>query len=226
MARCLKDFVETEGNGYLPVAGVLPDMTADTSQYINLQNVYRQKALNDADSVYRRVQQMLRELNMSNEFITDKDVRLFCKEAAYLSVIRGSKISDEYDKNFQKASKIGEELETPDNLMGHYVALRAMDKFQSEHGYIPGELQVDTDIPRIKVLSGKLLTEWGINSHLNDDLCHEICRYGGSEIHSISAFMGGCIAHELIKIITKQYKPFNNTFIYDGITSQTVTYEL
>lgn len=141
MVRALKDFVETEGNGYLPVAGVLPDMTAETSLYINLQNVYRSKALNDADWVSRRVQQLLRELNMSNELITDKDVRLFCREAAFLSVIRGTKIADEYDKNY-KATKIAEELEMPDNLMGHYVALRAMEKFQAEHGYIPGECQV------------------------------------------------------------------------------------
>jgi amyloid beta precursor protein binding protein 1 len=85
---------------------------------------------------------------------------------------------------------------------------------------------VEIDIPRIKNLGGKLLNEWGINSHLKDDLAHEICRYGGAEIHTVSAFMGGCIAHEIIKIITKQYKPFNNTFIYDAITSGTATYEL
>lgn len=61
---------------------------------------------------------------------------------------------------------------------------------------------------------------------MSDDLAHEICRYGGAEIHTVSAFLGGCVAHELIKIITKQYKPFNNTFIYDAISSQTETYEL
>jgi amyloid beta precursor protein binding protein 1 len=143
MARALKDFVESEGNGHLPVPGILPDMTADTALYINLQNVYRAKALHDADLVYRRVQQLLKELELSNELITEKDVRLFCREAAYIAVIRGTKIADEYDKNY-KATKIADELEMPDTLIGHYVALRAMEKFQTEHGYIPGECQVSS----------------------------------------------------------------------------------
>lgn len=39
MARAVKDFVENEGNGWLPLPGILPDMTAETAFYINLQNV-------------------------------------------------------------------------------------------------------------------------------------------------------------------------------------------
>lgn len=35
---------------------------------------------------------------------------------------------------------------------------------------------------------------------------------------------GGCAAQEVIKFITHQYKPVNNTFIYDAMTSNTVTY--
>lgn len=39
-------------------------------------------------------------------------------------------------------------------------------------------------------------------------------------------FPGGCIAQETIKFITGQYKPVNNTFIYDAITSSTATFSL
>ena len=114
----------------------------------------------------------------------------------------------------------------PDNLMEHYIALRALDKFQSEFGYIPGECQVETDTSRIKSIGAKMVNDLGITYSVRDDLAHEICRYGGAEIHSISAFLGGCIAHELIKVISKQYKPFDNTFIYDGTTLQTEIYKL
>lgn len=224
MARALKDFVEKDGNGYLPLQGSLPDMTADTTLYINLQNIYRAKAIQDADSMFRRVQELLKELNKSSDWISDKDVRLFCREAAYIAVTRGTKISDEYEKG-SKASTISEELENPDSLMGHYVVLRAMERFQTEHGYTPGEVKIETDTARIKSQAGRLLNDWGISSQLNDDLFHEICRYGGAEIHSISAFLGGCCAHEVIKLVTRQYKPFDNTIIYDGIKSQTVRYK-
>lgn len=39
-------------------------------------------------------------------------------------------------------------------------------------------------------------------------------------------FKGGCISQELIKLITKQYKPINNTFIYNAITSETATFQM
>lgn len=225
MARALKDFVEKDGKGFLPMPGTLPDMTAETSLYINLQNIYRAKALQDADSVFRRVQELLKELNKSSDWISEKDVRLFCREAAYISVTRGTKIADEYEKGSGK-SLIADELENPeDSMMGHYVVMRASDRFQTEHGYIPGEVQVETDPARIKSQAGKLLNDWGVSAQLNDDLFHEICRYGGAEIHSISAFLGGICAHEIIKLVTRQYKPFDNTIIYDGFKSQTVTYK-
>lgn len=39
MARAVKEFVEKEGNGCLPLRGTLPDMTSDSQRYIALQNV-------------------------------------------------------------------------------------------------------------------------------------------------------------------------------------------
>uniref|UniRef100_A0AAG5DDM8 NEDD8-activating enzyme E1 regulatory subunit n=1 Tax=Anopheles atroparvus TaxID=41427 RepID=A0AAG5DDM8_ANOAO len=226
MARALKDFVDNEGNGLLPVPGVLPDMTADTNSYISLQTVYRSQAAHDAEIVFRRARQLLKELNKPNDLITEKDVRLFCREAANIAIVRGSKIADEFDKGYQRASHIASGLETPSSLMGHYIMLRALDRFQADYGCVPGESEAESDTTRIKSLAGKMISEWGIGTPLNDDLAHEICRYGGAEIHSISAYLGGCIAHELIKLVTKQYRPFDNTFIYDGSTSQTETYKL
>ncbi|XP_058458632.1 nedd8-activating enzyme E1 regulatory subunit [Malaya genurostris] len=226
LTRALRDFVENEGNGLLPLPGVLPDMTADTASYINLQNVYRSQAVHDAEIVYRRTRQLLKELNKPNDLVSERDVRLFCREAANIAIVRGTKIADEYDKGY-KATQISAGLETPNSLMAHYMILRAVDKFQAEYGYMPGECQVEVDTSRIKSLAAKMVSEWGISTPpISDDLAHEVCRYGGAEIHSISAFFGGCIAHELIKLVTKQYKSFDNAFIYDGTTSQTETFKL
>ncbi|XP_055608711.1 nedd8-activating enzyme E1 regulatory subunit [Uranotaenia lowii] len=225
MVRALRDFIDNEGAGMLPVPGVIPDMTADTNSYIALQTVYRTQAAHDAEIVYRRTRQLLKELTKPNDLITERDVRLFCREAGNIAIVRGSKIADEYDKGY-KATQISAGLETANSLMAHYVTLRAVDKFQAEHGYLPGECQVEGDTTRIKGLAAKMVSEWGITTPISDDLAHEICRYGGAEIHSISAFFGGCIAHELIKLVSKQYKPFDNTFVYDGTTSQTETFKL
>lgn len=52
------------------------------------------------------------------------------------------------------------------------------------------------------------------------------CRYGNCEIHSISAFLGGCAAHEAIKLLTNQFVPINNTLIYNGIKQLSTVFEI
>lgn len=39
MAKAVRDFIENEGEGYLPLRGSVPDMTAETERYIALQQV-------------------------------------------------------------------------------------------------------------------------------------------------------------------------------------------
>lgn len=39
IAKAVRDFMENEGNGHLPLQGSLPDMTAETSCYITLQQM-------------------------------------------------------------------------------------------------------------------------------------------------------------------------------------------
>lgn len=52
-------------------------------------------------------------------------------------------------------------------------------------------------------------------------VAEEVSRAKGGELHNISSLTGGLVAQEIIKIITKQYVPIDNTCIFDGITSRT-----
>ncbi|KAI8115121.1 Nedd8-activating enzyme E1 regulatory subunit [Lucilia cuprina] len=226
MAKALKEFIEKDNNGILPLSGVLPDMTSDTESYINLQNIYRQQAMQDADNVYRKCQAILKELGLPLDCITEKTVRLFCKESSGLTVIRGSKISDEYEKNNRVLSVI-DDIDVQGTLTEHYIALRAYERFLTECGNIPGDCYVENDTARFKSVACKMLAEWGVTqATLSDDMVHEVCHYGGGEVHTISAFIAGCAAQEVVKILTNQFKPVDNTFIYNGITSETITLKL
>mgnify|MGYP001371961244 CR=1 FL=1 len=40
MAAAVREFVNKEGQGKLPLVGTIPDMTAETETYIELQNMY------------------------------------------------------------------------------------------------------------------------------------------------------------------------------------------
>lgn len=186
--------MDNNSNGWLPLPGVIPDMTADSASYINLQNVYRSQATHDAEQVYKRAQGHLQELNLPSDLITDKEVKLFCREFANIAVLRGSNIADEYlNTSKELCNTISNELESSNSLMVLYVALRALDRFKSEHGTHPGDIYVESDTARIKGIACKLLSEWGITTPFSDDWAHELCRYGGAEIHSVSAFIGTSI---------------------------------
>ncbi|XP_017058948.1 nedd8-activating enzyme E1 regulatory subunit [Drosophila ficusphila] len=225
MAKALKHFVVHENEGYLPLPGVLPDMTANTDSYIALQHIYRQQALQDADQVYHKCQEYLKQLALPADSIDERSVRLICREAAGLAVFRGTRIAEEYEKS-SRLLHLVEDNELQGDLTAYNFALRAYERFLSECGNIPGECIVEQDIGRLKSIAAKMLSDLGMHASISDDVLHEICRYGGAELHAVSAFIGGCAAQEVIKVITKQYKPIDNTFIYNAITTESVTLKL
>ncbi|XP_012250154.1 NEDD8-activating enzyme E1 regulatory subunit isoform X3 [Bombus impatiens] len=221
IAKAIKDFVENEGGGLLPLKGTLPDMTADTEKYITFQQIYHKQAIVDAEAVWRRTLQLLRQLGKSSDSISERDVKLFCRHALNIHVQRGTCIANEYDSKIFDASNIVQCLENPESMMIYYVVLRGVEKFQTEYNSYPGEFddQVEPDIVKLKACITKLLNEWGCGPLVKDDYVHEFCRFGGAELHSVSAFLGGLAAQEVIKFVTNQYKPVHNTFIYDAVTS-------
>lgn len=152
-------------------------------------------------------------------------MKKLCKHASELHVIRGTCIANEYQSSNVDLSSY---LEDPDSLMFYYIILRGLERFVSEFNVFPGQFddQVEPDVLKLKSIISKLMTEWGCSAIVRDERVHEVCRYGGAELHSVSAMLGGCAAHEVIKLITHQYKPLNNTFIYDAITSSSGSFYL
>ncbi|CAB3991958.1 NEDD8-activating enzyme E1 regulatory subunit-like [Paramuricea clavata] len=68
-----------------------------------------------------------------------------------------------------------------------------------------------------------LFKEWGIQSGIKEDYVKEICRYGACELHTVASFIGGAAAHEVVKLITHQYVPFHDCYIYNAMTGSSVT---
>ena len=62
MCRALKEFIDGEGQGHLPVRGTIPDMFSDSARYVQLQNVYREKAAQDAEAVLKIVHDQLESI--------------------------------------------------------------------------------------------------------------------------------------------------------------------
>jgi len=51
-------------------------------------------------------------------------------------------------------------------------------------------------------------------------------RAGAAEMHNVAALQGGIISQEIIKIITHQYIPMNNTCILNTLKASSTCYEL
>ncbi|KAG5459875.1 MAG: hypothetical protein BJ554DRAFT_8152 [Olpidium bornovanus] len=96
IVRAIRDFVAEEGEGLLPLPGGLPDMKADTDRFIRLQNVYKQKARDDAAAVMNHVFGLLETLGRPRDSIPMDEVEMFCKHAAVLKVMRYRSLAEEY----------------------------------------------------------------------------------------------------------------------------------
>uniref|UniRef100_A0A3B3S023 NEDD8-activating enzyme E1 regulatory subunit n=1 Tax=Paramormyrops kingsleyae TaxID=1676925 RepID=A0A3B3S023_9TELE len=225
MARAVKEFVESEGGGNLPVRGTIPDMIADSEKFINLQNVYREKAMQDALLVAKHVESLLQSVGKVHVIL------LFfyhSKNAAFLRVVHCRSLADEYSVESLNKDEITSCMDSPDCEMVLYLMLRSIDRFHQQHSRYPGvyNYQVEEDIGKLKLCVNSLLQEYGLNVNVKDDYIHEFCRYGASEPHTVASFLGGCAAQEAIKIITHQFVPFNNTFIYNAMSQTSATFQL
>jgi len=229
MLAALKQFIEKYN--CVPLRGTIPDMNCGSEQYIRLQNIYKNTAKQDVDKMLKLTQKVPK---LANVIISDKEVQLICKNARYLTVIRTSPIHAELTgESLQKlaASRLqngAEEEGTEFDELRYYLLMRLVDRFYSKHNRFPGQRddEVESDISELKREFREFSSDLHCNVFIKDEFIHEICRYGGCELHSISAFIGGCAAHEAIKLMTGQYVPINNTFVYNGLTCTTFTYTL
>uniref|UniRef100_A0A4W5MKA6 NEDD8-activating enzyme E1 regulatory subunit n=1 Tax=Hucho hucho TaxID=62062 RepID=A0A4W5MKA6_9TELE len=202
MTRAVREFVQNDGSGNLPVRGSIPDMIADSEKFINLQNVYREKAMQDASVVSKHVEALL------------QSVGKVC--GPYSCILRCCSLSSACS------------MDSADGEMVLYLMLRSVDRFYQQHSRYPGvyNYQVEEDISKLKLCVNSLLQEYSLNVNVKDDYIHEFCRYGAAEPHTVASFLGGSAAQEAIKIITRQFVPFNNTFIYNAMSQTTATFQL
>uniref|UniRef100_A0A8C3QHM2 NEDD8-activating enzyme E1 regulatory subunit n=1 Tax=Cyanoderma ruficeps TaxID=181631 RepID=A0A8C3QHM2_9PASS len=228
LVRALKEYVAKEGQGSLPVRGTIPDMMADSSKFIKLQNVYREKAKKDIAAVGSHAAKLLQSLGKAPESISERELKLFCSNAAFLRLVRCRSLAEEHSPNSCSKDAIISHMDNPDSEIVLYLMLRAVDRFYKQHGRYPGvyNYQVEDDIGKLKSCLTGFLQEHGLPVVVKDDYVHEFCRYGAAEPHAVAAFMGGAAAQEVIKVITGQFVIFNNTFIYSGMSQTSATFQL
>ena len=218
-------------------------MKAQSSDYITLQTIYRAKAQIDLAAVTKHIRELEGQLGRVTS-IDSKEIEAFCKGAAFVKLVRGQKLRVPYKSGIDwadRANYVTQELSNEQSLMGIYVALVALDttidKVQSASSTRNllahcdnDSLKADMDV-FIKAIFADLRTvEPSLSLDDAEELvqktAEEIQRTGPVELHNISALAGGVVAQEVIKVITKQYVPVDNTCVIDGIKSSSAVFRL
>ncbi|KAK3318586.1 hypothetical protein B0H66DRAFT_516873 [Apodospora peruviana] len=211
IASAVKDFY-TE-NGCLPLPGNLPDMKAKSYVYIQLQNIYKRKAREDVAQVLGRVRAI-----PAGEHIDPAEVELFCKNAAHVKLINATGGKAEVDTSLAGRLKkvvdqelandeFAKEAMMPLSLVPIYLALQA-----TAHVASASAQEIIAEV-------AKVVPDAAQNESIAS-AAQEVARAEGGELHNVAALTGGMVAQEMIKIITKQYIPIDNTCIFDGINSR------
>ncbi|EEP79778.1 hypothetical protein UREG_04624 [Uncinocarpus reesii 1704] len=218
----------------LPLPGTLPDMKAQSSDYISLQNLYKTKARKDLAEVVSTVRAIETQLGPDRVVspISEKEIEVFCKNAAHIKVVKGRKLpfvdSDAPDKETVKA--IRNNIENPESLIPIFLSLRALDilvtEYQEKRLHSTSSSSYLDDPTNWQRAMYKLMTSIQANdSDCLDDEAQaniqntvtETRRAGVGDLHNISALAGGFVAQEALKVLTKQYVPLDNTFLFDGV---------
>ena len=248
-------------NGILPLPGALPDMKAQSSDYIELQNIYKAKARSDLAEVTETIRCSEQEIG-TKVTIAQAEIEAFCKNAQFVKLIHGrpirvAKCTAEIDWS-DRAKALSQELHDPDSLLPIYFAFLALDRYHDDIDRIqklrnPADDQHLPDITAGRVISGAIppLPTFAESAHFFtpavdpehdpkpwprfdtpearttfDNVVKELDRADGGELHNIAALTGGMVAQEVIKVITKQYVPVDNTCVFDGIASKTAVFKI
>ncbi|KAL6710379.1 hypothetical protein ACN47E_009325 [Coniothyrium glycines] len=234
----------------LPVPGAVPDMKARSADYIQLQNVYKSKARKDLAEVLNNVRFLERNAKRSTP-IQEKDIEAFCKNAAHIKLVRGRPFhivqAGEKIQWGDRAKSIAQMLTFPDSQIPLYITFLAWDEFVATHDkdglagapQVPGEVDQDGDTTKLTGIAFKLLNDLvkDANTSVEEDeldtikgqvrdFASELARAGGAELHNIGALTGGIVSQEIIKVITEQYVPVDNTCVFDGIKSKSTVFKV
>lgn len=223
LVRALRDFVMSGENGLLPLRGSIPDMVSSSDLYVSLQNVYYARAQKDIEVMHSYLVNVLSVVGRPNSTISDTQLKLFCRNSAFIRHISTRSLIEEISlPNL-------EEFSDGESDVIYYLLLRASECFYNRFKTYPGdsELPIEADVSQFKLILSSLLHEWHlVDCVISEDHILEFCRYGASEIHSVVAYLGGVASHEVIKLLTHQYIPIDNTYIYNAATSTSVTVKL
>jgi len=206
--KSLSRFIKEKGRS--PCSGNIPDFHSDTKSYVAIKNAYNAMAAEDAQIML----QYLKETVGKDVQIDEHDFFTFCKNWHTLACHHYRTLEEEF------ASVSTDWINEGESGFGWYFVIRAADTFQQTHGKPPGPADVQELTALVTALTKDIANpcaeEEGATFTVESRFIEEMCRAEGAEIVTISSIMGGIASQEIIKMLTRQFTPVNNTLIFEG----------
>ncbi|KZP09171.1 hypothetical protein FIBSPDRAFT_839605 [Athelia psychrophila] len=203
LLTALKEFTLTQHPHTLPLSATLPDMHTSTESYIHLQKLYKARAGEDKATFNT----LLAKVPGGAE-ITDDVVDSFLKNCHAVRVLRGRKWGT-FDADREALTTA---LQTSPRETSTHLAFSALSALPSDAS--PTEESLRAAVHGIVGQDIELPEEF-------DNAIGEIARSPTADLPTTSAFLGGLVAQEAIKMITKQYVPINGHCVIDLVETWT-----
>lgn len=229
LAAATRQFVENEGQGKLPLMGSIPDLVSETATFIELQSIFTTKAELDRDIVAKHVKDILKDSSRPEDSISLDYITFFCKNVLFIRVLSYRSLELEFNPETSLKENFWQ-LSDPSFNMHWYFLYRAAENFAEKRGHYPGE-ELSSDFSK-ELEEYQIEVEGLLESHeiatdsIEKKYIEEFCRYGNSQLHNIGAIIGGVASQEIIKILTRQWVPLNNTYIFNGLDSNSMVLEM
>ncbi|KAJ9128204.1 hypothetical protein QFC24_000496 [Naganishia onofrii] len=103
LVHALKQYTSLpQSEDLLPISASLPDMKASTTDYVHLQNLYKNKANSDLTAFKDCVKTTLGSVGLDEDAIDDEEVVNFVKNCHSLQYIDGRSLREEYETDLRK----------------------------------------------------------------------------------------------------------------------------
>lgn len=200
----------------LPLNGDLPDMESTTEYYMELKNIYSVKAAADLNYIKDKCLKSLQLLNR-DDLVSDSVLKIFIKNCRSLQNLTGSQLSNDLDLILKSNNS---ELINKSVI---YLAFLLSDLYSKQNMKypIPESKSSLRSFAIATLIKEKIFFPDGL-----DKILDELCRSDLAQIHNIHAIMGGITAQEVIKFLTNQYIPLDNTLVFDGIQGNMVSFKI
>ncbi|KAL1413018.1 hypothetical protein Q8F55_000767 [Vanrija albida] len=229
LLHTLQVFVNNTSAHLPPVSPSLPDMHSSTGSYVALQNLYKQQHLHDLAKFTELLAGVLQSIGLPSDAIPDEEVESFVKNVGGVGIVHGSPLRAAKEYSGAMKERITEDFAfeaQPTVGICIVLAILASEKYYEAFGHWPGSAEGEStvvDVAEVERLAIKALsTVHAETGEVPDELAdsiREVVRGGFATPPTTAAFLGGIVGQEVIKLVTNQYTPLDNTAVVDLVKS-------